>query len=125
MTLVFAVPYYDIIAIDVMFRATEPVGLSLLEHDSRLTIALTTAADNKQNAVFLGVAEARKNCSGNPAERHNLFALCRWRNLPVAFRFLWKHKLAIRAVEHLRVGVAKFGRHARRIMNCGQPIRCE
>jgi hypothetical protein len=56
----------------IFYCATEPVGLSLLEHESRLTIALTTAADNKQNAVFLDIAEARKNCSGNPAERHNI-----------------------------------------------------
>ena len=49
-----------------MFRATEPVGLSLLEHASRLTIALTTATGNKQNPALLDIGEARKICQETP-----------------------------------------------------------
>jgi hypothetical protein len=73
------------------------------DHESRLTIASATAIGNKQNPAFLDIGEARKNCSGNPAECHNLFALCRWRNLPVTLRFFWPNQLSIVSVKQLRV----------------------
>ena len=63
-----------------------------------------------------------RHTESRAGKRHNRFRLCRWRNLPITLRFFGRHNLTIRAVEHLRAGVAKFVRHARCITDYRQPV---
>jgi len=57
-----------------------------------------------------------------PGERYNLSRFYRRIDLPIPLGLFRQDQFPVGGIEHLRVFVAKLGRHARRIMNRRQPI---